>query len=527
MEKENIKICDKCGNEINIDEDGYYYDENRDIYVCDDCFDDYYIKCEDCGEVVEKEDAFYIDSEDKWVCDSCLENNYERCECCDEYFDCDDMHYVENYGSVCDSCINNGDFVSCEDCGDIYYIDDMYYNDYDECWYCSRCQEDHCTGEIYDYHGFDDWTFYKGKNEENAPYFIGKEIELDPKRYEYNNNLKDVLNTMRKYINAVGMHDGSLSSSGVEIVSHPESWKYLQEKKEDYRKFFEEIERLGYGDDGHCGLHFHVSRPSDDVISKIIVILESFKDEIKKLSRREGDFSWSHFLTDSGDKTQRMKYQSIKYLKDKYTKEGHDRYLALNLCNRNTIEFRFFNGANNFEEYWGALQFIHNIMEVALDDTKDVNNVNWSDLIVGDELIAQAKKQGVYGINKYAKDTTDLLEKIEKAREDMTKEIKKTLKNFIKYISKELEEKKLVIMNKNDIYAIERTGQEFLNNLNNDLNYLHRLTNLYNDIEDNEIDTTKYCVNTIKNYTRSMDKYSRYFKQIDSSIKKYESEVNG
>ena len=526
MEKENIKICSKCGEEIDINCDEYYYDENTDEYICGNCFDDYYIKCEDCGDVIEKDDAIYIKSEDKWVCDSCLENNYELCECCDEYFNCDDVHYVENYGGVCDNCINNGDFASCEDCGDIYHIDDMTWNDYDDCWYCRNCESEHSScNEIYDYHDFNNWQFFKGKDETDAPYFIGKEIELEPKS-NGDGNLKDVLNAMNKYLNAVGMHDGSLAYNGVEIVTHPESWKYIQERKENYREFFEEIQKNGYGDKHNCGLHFHVSRPSDDVISKIIVILESFKDEIKKLSRRNGDNSWSHFLTDGGDKTQRLQYQSTKYLKDVYTKQGHDRYLALNLCNRNTIEFRFFKGANNFEEFWGALEFIHNIMEIALDDTKEINTINWSDLIVGDELIEQAKKQGVYGINKVAKDTTDLLERIEKARDEMAKEIRKTLKNFIKYISKELEDKKLTLLNKNDIYEIERNGQEFLNGLNNDLNYLHRLTTLYSNIETIDLDNTKYSVETIKNYTRSMDKYSRYFKQIDNSIKKYESEVN-
>ena len=525
-ENENIKICDKCGEKIDITCDSYYYDENYDIYVCDDCFDDYYIRCEDCGEVVEKEDATYIDDDDKWVCQDCLENNYFLCEHCNEYYSRDSMNYVEHYGEVCDSCIGNGDFARCEDCGDMYHIDDMTWSDDEDCWYCRNCEDNHCVGEIYGYHDFDDWQLYNGKDEENAPYYIGKEIEIDPKRYEYNKNLKDVLRAMNRYINAVGMHDGSLSSSGVEIVTHPESWKYLQEKKEDYKKFFDEIVRLGYGDDGNCGLHFHVTRPNDDVVSKIIVILESFKDEIKKLSRRNGNFSWSHFLTDNVNKTQKMKYQSIKYLKEKYTKEYHDRYMALNLCNSKTIEFRFFNGANNFEEFWGALQFIHNIMEVALDDTRDVNTINWSDLLVGDELTEQAKKQGVYGIDKFAKDTTDLLDKIEKAKEEMNKDIRKTLKNFIKYISKELEEKRLTIINKNDIYAIERNGQEFLNNLSNDLNYLHRLTCLYNDIEEIDVDSTKYNINTIKNYTRNMDKYSRYFKQMDNSIKKYESEVS-
>ena len=520
MKNENICYCSKCGCEINIDEDGYYYDEDRDEYICDDCFDDYYIKCNDCGEVVDKEDAYYITDIGEYVCENCIDN-YAQCEDCGDYVS--DWRYVNNYGNVCENCYYNGNYGECDDCNEYYTMDDLHYHEGDDCYYCDNCYEDHeeyCG--IYGYHDFSNWHFYSGKDEENAPYFIGKEIELDPKGVS--GNLRGVLSAMNKHINAVGMHDGSLSYNGVEIVSHPESWKYLQEKKEDYRKFFEEIENLNYGDDGRCGLHFHVSRPNDDVISKIIVIIESFKDEIKKLSRRNGNWRWSAFLTDGNNKREKLKYRSIKYLKDTYTKENHDRYLALNLCNRNTIEFRFFNGVNNFEEFWGALEFIHNIMELALDDTKDVNTINWKDLLIGDELIAQAKKLGVYDINKYAKDTTDIMEKIEKSAEEMKKEIKKTLKNFIKYISKELEEKRLTFVKRNDIYEIERNSQEFLNSLSNDLNYLHRLTSLYGNIEDNNVESTKYYIETIKSYTRNMDKYSRYFKKIDNTIKKFESE---
>lgn len=523
MEKENIKICSKCGEEINIENSEYYYDENTDEYVCDDCFDDYYIKCADCGEVVLIEDAYHIEDTDEYVCDDCIDN-YTCCERCGEYFSDDSLRYIEHYGSVCDSCYDNGDFGQCDDCDCCYCMDDLHYHETNDCYYCDDCYEDHEEDLIYGYHDFNSWCFYKGKNEDTPPYYIGKEIELEPRTYDY--NVKTVVDIMNKYINAVGMSDGSLNGGGVEVVSHPESWEYLQEKKEDYRKFFNEIETVAhYGNAGNCGLHFHVSRPSDDVVSKIIVILESFKDEIKKLSRRNGDFHWSHFLTDGSDKVEKMKYQSIKYLKDKYTKEYHDRYMALNLCNSKTIEFRFFKGANNFEEYWGALQFIHNIMEVALDDTKDINTINWKDLIVGDELVEQAKKHGVYGIDKFAKDTTDILDKIKQSKEEMQQEIKRTLKNFIKYISKELEDKKLTIINKNDIFEIERNGQNFLNGLSNDLNYLHRLTTLYTNIENNDLNSTKYSIECIKNNTHSVDKYSRYFKQIDKSIKKYESEM--
>jgi len=514
-------ICSKCGEIINNDD----YETIDGDYVCRDCVEGYYTKCEDCGAWIENDEAYWIEDEQKYVCDDCIDN-YSRCEDCGNYYY--NTRYVENVGNICDSCFDRGNYGYCDDCDNYFSMDDLYYSEHNDCYYCSNCYSEHTEGLLYDYHEFNDWHFYKGQNEENAPYYIGKEIELEPKGWN-NNNLRNIINAMDNNINAVGMEDGSLNSDSIEVVTHPESWQYLLEHKENYRRFFEEVENYNYGDDGHTGLHFHVSRPSEDVVSRIIVILESFKNEIKKLSRRNGETRWSAFITDTtGDDTlEKIKYQSIKYIKDKYIKDYHERYMALNLCNRNTIEFRFFKGANNFEEFWGALQFIHNIMEVALDEKRDINTITWKELLYGDELTEQAKKLEVLDIDKNAKDTTEIMEKLEKAKEDTKNEIKKTLKNFIKYISKEMEEKRLEILNRNDVNEIENNSRKFLDTLSNDLNYLSRLTNLYREVDYSSFNTIKSDVKYIKSRTISKDKYSRYFKKIDKTIEKLESEVLG
>ena len=395
---------------------------------------------------------------------------------------------------------------------------------------CQDCCDKYCSGEdiLYEYHDFSDWELFKGQNEESydkVPYYIGKEIELEPKHYS---DVEGVVNAMNTYINAVGMEDSSLNSGGVEVVTHPESWEYLQEKKEDYRKFFAKIQELEYGDDGNTGLHFHITRPNDNVVSRVIVLIESFKEEIQKLSRRNGDFHWSRFLTDmEQDNTEKLKYQSTKYLKDKYINEHHDRYVALNLCNRKTIEFRFFNGANNFEEFWGALQFIHNLMELALDENRDLNTISWLELIYGEELLEQARKQGVLGINKKAKDTSEIIIKIEKLKEDTKEEIRNTLKNFIRYMTRQLENKKLDVIDRNDIDSIEATGRDYITNLQSDLNYLHSIIQLYKSIEFSNINTIKQTYTNIKeDNINNKDKYNNYFEQIDKTFNTFESEVN-
>ena len=525
MKKEEKRICSRCGQEIV----GEFVEVDGEI-VCQNCFDEYYFYCDDCGEIEERDNGYWIECESKLVCQNCI-NDYTYCNDCGEYFPSDDTYYVEGHGyCVCRDCRDSGDYYYCNGCNELFHIDDLTYSERYDGYYCDSCYDDCCDDDdlLYEYHDFNDWYFYKGSNEESydkVPYYIGKEIELEPKKYS---NVEGVVNAINNNINAVGMHDGSLDEGGVEVVTHPESWEYLKEHKENYRKFFEEIEGLNYGDAGNTGLHFHVTRPNDNVISRVIVILESFKEEIKKLSRRNGDFHWSKFLSDKEqDNADKLKYQSTKYLKEKYITSFHDRYVALNLNNDNTIEFRFFNGANNFEEFWGALQFIHNLMELALDESRELNTIEWGELLYGDELIEQAIKTQVLGINKKAKDTSEIVEKIEKLKGDTKEEIRKTLKNFIKYMTRQLENKKLEIINKNDIDSIERTGTDFVNNLKRDLDYLHTLVQLYNRVNDYSLKSIKSEVNFIKDFNENnKNRYSNYFKQIDKTFNKFESEVN-
>lgn len=519
-------ICSYCGKDINEDEN-YYTNVDGDI-ICEDCKDEHYVYCEDCNELIHVDDTTYIEDRDYYVCESCRDNgDYFCCEDCGDWYSNDEAIYVEGYGDICDGCYSNGYYHCCDDCGSCYHEDDLTYSEDDDCYYCSSCYRDHEEdhNKVYGYHEFNNWKLFTGKDEETPPYYIGKEIELEAKE---DGNLQEVLNTMDKYLNAVAMRDGSLNYGGVEIVTHPESWKYLQENKEKYKQFFKKIEELNYGDNGNTGLHFHVTRPSEDVISRLIVILESFKDEIKKLSRRGNNFHWSKFITDNGgDDIDNLKYKSTKYIKDEYIyKRDGDRYVALNLTNTKTIEFRFFNGANNFEEFWGALQFIHNLMDVALNENRDINTITWKELIKGKELETQAIKQNVANVEKHVKDTTEILERIEEVQKQTKENIKKTLKNFIKYLTREMEDKKLEIVNKNDINVIENNINNFMETFSNDLRYLQRLTSIYRNVDHDTINNTKYNINYVKDhYTRNLTGYSRYFKQIEKTIKDFESEV--
>lgn len=512
------KICRDCG-EI-IEHNDYLMIDGE--YLCRDCYEQNYFTCEDCGEVVNNDYLYWV--EDKCICQDCIDYNYFLCNDCGEYHHTDNLNYVEvrDY-DICDNCRDWGDYYYCSDCGDLFHIDDLNYSNREDSYYCDRCFDDHNDGLLC-YHGIDDFIFFKNNDEIEPREYIGAEIEVEPKSYA---DVNGVLNAIRKNnINAEGEEDSSLDYGGVEIVTHPETWEYKLSHKQNYINLFEDLKNLNYGDDGSAGLHFHVSRPNDDIITRIIVILESFKNEIKKLSRRGGNFGWSKFLTDYYSTNEdKYKYQSTKYLKENYVKHSHDRYLALNLNNTNTIEFRFFNGANNFEEFWGALQFIHNIMDVAYSD-KELNTIKWKDLLQGEELINQAIKLDVYNVDKYAKDTTEIYEKMEIVKEQTKEEIKRTLKNFIKYINRQMAKANIEGIKSNDIDTIEKDSRRFINNLATELDFLSSVINTYKSIETTSIESLKFQMTWLKKSAEERGKkYGRYFDLTEKSIKKYESEV--
>lgn len=514
MEKEkNVFTCSECGEVLPLEE---LEKEQGNLQLCSDC-SEHYFECSDCHELIHEDYLHLVEDNDYYVCDDCADNNYYYCHDCgrlvSNYYYVDDCDYY-----VCERC-RDYDYYYCEMCNHLVSGDNWYGEDSHNNYVCCDCYEENNNG-LLGYHCFNDWCEFLGKNEEKAPYLIGKEIELDPLNYG-NENVSGVIEIMQNNLNAVAMEDGSLRSSGVEVVTHPESWEYLKEHKQDYENFFNEIENIGYGNDGRCGLHFHVTRPNDNVISRIIVLMESFKSEIKKLSRRKEHQieEWAKFLTDYNS-NQPMKYQSTKYLKEKFINKYHDRYMALNLTNNNTIEFRFFNGANNFEEFWASLQFIHNLMQIALNEKVDINKVKWEFLIYGDELIAQAIKTNTYLVDKYAKDTTDIYEKVITLETNTKNELKKVMNNFIKYVNREINNIELGNQFTDYSEMVEKTAN-FSNEISRTCNYLSNLVRLYQNIDTREIQDTKFSLELQAN----RDKYQRYFNKMSQLIENYESEV--
>ncbi|MBX3081738.1 MAG: hypothetical protein KF716_08880 [Anaerolineae bacterium] len=102
-------LCEHCGREINEDEG--YTTPDGDMY-CENCYDDYYRTCDECGEVYYYENVTYIESVDRDVCEECRDEHYSSCDRCEQDYPNDALIEVEDGDNVryyCQHCKNELD----------------------------------------------------------------------------------------------------------------------------------------------------------------------------------------------------------------------------------------------------------------------------------------------------------------------------------------------------------------------------------------------------------------------------------
>lgn len=160
--------------------------------------------------------------------------------------------------------------------------------------------------------------------------------------------------------------------------------------------------RLGYRSHqtSTCGLHIHVNRESlgtdqyeqDEVISRILYFVEHHWNELLKFSRRS-EYAMNRWAARYGYEN------SPKAIMDK-AKKNYGRYVAVNLCNYHTIEFRLFRGTLKYNTLIATLELVNKICELAvLMDDDEIAKLSWSEFVTGitePELIQYLKERQLY-----------------------------------------------------------------------------------------------------------------------------------
>lgn len=427
--------CEICGKEI---EDGeYVYDqEGNKIFVCQECLEENYVQCDECGEYISKDWGVFTEIDGRLLCRDCMD------DLCDEAYDDGELHLKDNmtYYSNLEVYIysddwlswqddimwddyaqdyywrddgeyvgdewysystleNNSDFVRCEECGEWLYTDDAYYYERTNSYLCESCyneviEEENEEMEIRSYHGDDGFYPIKLEGENEPIFYIGHETEVEH-RNDSTENQRDAINTLNKNLNCYLEHDGSLNYGGFEIVSQPQSYEYYMANYGKYKEAFDTLRSLGYisHDSDHCGLHFHVSAPKENreqIVNRLWLIIENYKEQFEKLSRRKGDFHWCRFLSNETGKECKSVYKIAKVYKNT------TRYLVINNENSRTIEIRIFKGTLNVDTFYANLQLVNNLFKLAYDTSINIEDITFDKLIEGEYISRYCEENEIY-----------------------------------------------------------------------------------------------------------------------------------
>ena len=352
MEEISMRICDCCGVEIAEDE-GTWVGSS---FVCPQCVETECVTCDHCGETVFEDEVESDD--DHTICNTCYRDYYHRCECCNR--------------------IVHDDYI--------YWRNDLPY--------CCGCFDDF-DDEIEEY-GYKPEPLFRGDGNR----YFGVELEVDcgGKDNENARRLKDIANMQLE--NIYIKSDGSLDD-GFEIVSHPMTLDYHKDEM-DWESVLQEAINMGYRSHqtSTCGLHIHVNRNAfgenqyqqEEVIEKILFFVEKHWSELFTFSRRSS-YNMNRWSARYGfEKTGKEILEKAK--------DSENRYVAVNLRNYHTIEFRLFRGSLRYSTFIATLQLVNKICDVAISmSEREIDDMSWSEFvstITEPELIQYLKERRLY-----------------------------------------------------------------------------------------------------------------------------------
>ena len=351
--------------------------------------------CSECGAVLTEQTSSVIDGE--IYCPDCLERLTTTCDCCGRrILRCD----AESDGCImlCRHCYEYS-YTRCEGCGCIVSNDEANYVDGDDYPYCDECYRKIEEEPIKSYGYKPEPIFYGSGN-----LFYGVELEID-KGGERGDYAEEILNTANAHnLHLYAKHDGSIDD-GFELVSHPMTLEYHTNTM-NWSNVMDMALSLDYRSHQTqtCGLHIHVNRKAfgndydtqEDSISRIVHFVEMHWNELLKFSRR----------TEANMNRWASRYGISTTAKDTYknAKAKHcGRYVAINLENYSTIEFRIFRGTLRYKTFLATLQLVDEICNLAIKlSDRELEGMSWSDFVIQvdsinkPELIEYLKARRLY-----------------------------------------------------------------------------------------------------------------------------------
>lgn len=278
----------------------------------------------------------------------------------------------------CRECYENI-FVHCSRCGDSVLREESTETR-DGGYLCKECGKYHF---ITAYHRYYPKVKFFGSNHSNTMPYLGFELEVD-EGGESDRNCTKLMKDINKpnEIFAYCSHDGSLND-GFEIITQPASIEYHNSIKDVYANSFANLKKNGYmsHDTTTCGFHVHFNRSyygenEKACIRKLLFMTEKFWNELVLFARRP-----EHRMERYAKKIEPMEITDYMRRADKSgSHEFH--YYAVNLANRDTIEFRMFRGSLNVNTVLATLQLVNNMVVASKEKTlEEIKVMKFEDLL--------------------------------------------------------------------------------------------------------------------------------------------------
>ena len=164
--------------------------------------------------------------------------------------------------------------------------------------------------------------------------------------------------------------DGSLNC-GFETISQPATLQFHASMEDKYRTLMDNYREYGMEGTTNCGMHVHFNRnyfTSEDNLVNLFTIFNKFWDNIVEFSRRN---------TEQIERWARKPDDDV----EEAIIENENRYIAINLTNTNTIEFRIFASTTDYDTFMKTLTFVNNIVMFSKYATKEqIDDLSWEDL---------------------------------------------------------------------------------------------------------------------------------------------------
>jgi hypothetical protein len=134
-EDEYDSHCESCENGFHSDTGGGYLNDVH-MRLCEECFNEIAIYCEDCDQYHHQDNSYYLEFCGRSVCDSCA-SSYPTCDSCNERKNEINMATTADGEPICNSCLD--DYSHCDSCNELYHVDKITRVEKTDDYVCGDC----------------------------------------------------------------------------------------------------------------------------------------------------------------------------------------------------------------------------------------------------------------------------------------------------------------------------------------------------------------------------------------------------